>query len=68
MINKESVINTSTGDLLRFGYEDFENDGSFDSGTESIRTDQPEPCYRKDKPDDNGKWHRWNGSTWGLVS
>ena len=57
------VIEVSTGNLLRFGYTDFENDGSYNSSTESLRTDVPHP----------GKifgdsmytvFHRWNGSEW----
>ena len=66
-MNKECVINTSTGDLLRFGNCNFANDGASDGGNESIRTDQPKPCYRKDKPNNDGKWYRWNGSSWDLV-
>ncbi len=33
------VIETATGDLIRKGFTDFENDGSFDSGTETYKTD-----------------------------
>jgi len=36
-----AVIETSTGDLLRAGYSDFENDGSFNAGTETFLSDIP---------------------------
>lgn len=35
----EGVIETATGDLLRYGNVDFATDGAFNPGTESVRTD-----------------------------
>ena len=63
------VINTVSGDLLRCGFCDFENDGSFDSGTETQRTDVPFPAYTESDPKvATGEFHRWNGSAWVLVT
>lgn len=60
------VYETSSGDLLRCGYCDFSDDGSFDSGTETQRTDVPFPGkVRGDTEED--KMHRWNGSSWVEV-
>lgn len=61
------VIETSTGDLLRAGYSDFENDGSFNSETESYRTDVPEDAVEKD-PYKLNQYSRWNGSAWETVN
>ena len=61
------VIETSSGDLLRAGYCDFENDGSFDSGSETIRSDAPEPAKVRGDSDES-QMHRWNGSAWVLVA
>ena len=61
------VIETSTGDLLRAGFSDFENDGSFDGGTETFRTDVPFPAkIRGDQ--DNSVMQRWTGSEWIEVA
>jgi len=60
------VIEIATGDLLRGGFCDFENDGSFDSGTESYKTDIPHPCFVRGQ-EDEAQMHRWNGSAWVLV-
>ena len=61
------VIETSTGDLLRAGYCDFVNDGSFNSGTETQRTDAPHPA--KARGDERyANMHRWNGSAWIEVT
>ena len=64
---KNGVIITSTGDLLRAGFSDFQNDGTFDSGTESYRTDVPMGAKTKGNPD-NADFHRWNGSAWVLIT
>ena len=60
------VIETSTGNLLRAGFCDFENDGTFDSGTETYKTGVV--CPSKIKKDfDSGKntdYHHWSGSEW----
>jgi hypothetical protein len=61
------VIETSSGDLLRAGYCDFTGDGSFDSGTETERTDCPHPAMTKGDPDETNM-HRWNGSIWTEVA
>lgn len=67
-------LETSSGDLLRWGNCDFENDGSFDSDTESYRTDVPEDAVSRrtaaqieEKPDDTIEYHSWSGSEWELV-
>jgi len=62
------VIETSTGDLLRKGYCDFENDGSFDSGSESYRTDVPEGAHVRRDTNESAQYDRWNGSTWEKVN
>jgi hypothetical protein len=62
------VIETATGDLLRAGYTDFSADGSFDSGTESYRTDVPLNAATKNSPNDDGTWSRWDGSDWISAS
>ncbi len=36
-----AVIDTATGNLLRAGYSDFENDGSFDPATETVVVTDP---------------------------
>jgi len=57
------VIETATGDLLKAGYCDFENDGSFDSATQTQRTDVPSPAKCRG-PEEEEKMHRWNGTVW----
>ncbi len=61
------VYETSSGDLLRAGYSDFPNDGAFNAGTETYRTDVPFPSKIKGDEDESNM-HRWNGSTWVEVS
>jgi len=61
------IIDTATGDLLRAGFCDFINDGSFDSGNETGRSDSPFPAKIKGAPR-NDKFHRWNGSAWVEIS
>jgi len=60
------VIETATGDLLRMGYCDFENDGSFDAGTQTYKTDIPEGSVRKKK--NGGDYTNWNGSAYVTIS
>ena len=55
------VIETSTGDLLRWGYCDFLNDGSFDGATETHKTDVPEGSVARKA---NISFTNWNGSAW----
>lgn len=61
------VIETATGDLLRFGNSDFENDGSFDAGTETYRTDVPAGAKVRCAEDETNMT-RWNGSAWVEVA
>lgn len=44
------VIQISTGYLLRYGYTDFENDGSFDPSTEEQIPNCPNPAYCLNDP------------------
>ncbi len=63
---QNGVIETATGDLLRAGFSDFLNDGSFNAGTESYRTDVPFPGKVRYGGDAN--MHRWSGSEWVEVT
>ncbi len=65
MPQHNGVIETSSGDLLRCGYADHENDGSFDAGTETQRTDCPQPGKTRGEAGQT-QMHRWTG-TWDLV-
>lgn len=66
MATMNGVIITATGDLDRCGYCDFENDGSFDSGTETIKTDIPNNLSVKHGA--TFPFHRWDGSAWVEVT
>jgi len=62
-----AVIETNTGNLLRQGFCDFENDGSFNSGTETYMVNIPRDliCIGTE----NETQHScWNGSAWVLVT
>lgn len=61
------VIETATGDLLRSGYCDFTNDGAFNGGTETERTDVPHPAKTRGDADETNM-DRWNGSAWVEVA
>lgn len=65
-MNMNGVIETATGDLIRKGKTDFENDGSFDPNTETFVADIPSTLmvkrYNKEE------FHRWNGASWTLKS
>lgn len=37
----QCVVETSSGDLLRYGREDFANSGGFDAAIETVRFDVP---------------------------
>lgn len=64
-----SVIETSSGDLLRAGYEDFINSVGYDSGTESFRTDLPAELQGLTRgARGNANKLRWNGSAWVEVT
>ena len=61
------VHETATGDLLRAGFCDFLNDGSFDAATETYRTDVPEPAKVRYHTG-LATMHRWNGSAWVEIT
>jgi len=58
------VVDKTTKKLKRYGNCDFENDGSFNSGTEEI-VDLPNDGFFIDKthPDMDEQDYYWNGST-----
>ena len=60
------VIDTATGDLLRAGYCDFTNDGSFDVGAETVLLSVPFPPKVIGDPHET-QMHRWDGAAWILV-
>jgi len=60
------VIETATGDLIRKGFSDFENDGTFNSGTETYKTDIPDAALIKKVY--GGDFTRWNGSNYVTIS
>ena len=60
------VIETSSGDLLRCGHCVFDDDGSFDGGTETERTDAPFPGKTRGDAGET-QMSRWNGSAWVEV-
>lgn len=67
-MNTNAVIETSSGDLLRGGACDFENDGQFDSGTESYRTDVPVEFIGKYRGNaSQSQMARWSGLVWIQV-
>lgn len=59
------VIETATGNLLRTGYTDFENDGSFNADTESYRTDVPWDAQIKSL--EYRAFSRWTGTEWVSI-
>jgi len=63
---KNGVIETSTGNLKRSGFCNFLNDGSFDSGSETIRTDISLDSKVFDGEEES-QYSRWNGSDWVLI-
>ena len=67
-MTRNGVIETNSGDLLRWGYDaDFVNDGSFNTATETQRTDIPDSPLIRKTPTSTG-WHSWNGTAWVVVS
>ena len=60
------VIEIATGDLLRAGYCDFDDD-AFLPILQSIRTDVPEVPQRRGDPFLT-TMHRWDGSAWINVA
>lgn len=67
MIAFSGVIETATGELLRAGYCDFSADGSFDGGTEAIRTDVPYPPKVR-REGVAGNMDKWDGAAWVEVA
>jgi len=57
-MNRCGGFDKITGDLLRYGYCDFETDGSFDPATEEIRTDVPEGAIAKGTEGES-QWTRY---------
>jgi len=71
MADYNGVIDRATGDLLRSGFTDFSDDGSFQSGTETYMTRIPFPGNVKDpdiKTRLSSMMHRYNGSAWIKVA
>ena len=61
------VIETATGDLLRAGYCDFENDGSFNPATETLRIDVPDPAKVRGNIY-HATMYRLDGAAWVEVA
>ncbi len=58
------VIETATGKVMRAGFGvDFINDGAFDAGSETQRTDAPYPCKVKGR-NDTTNTTKWDGADW----
>lgn len=66
MGTKKGVIKKLNGDLLRSGFSDFLNDGSFDSVNESFRVDVPLNSKVLGQ-EDQTQHSRWTGTEWILV-
>jgi hypothetical protein len=47
-LSMQGVIDRATGDLVRFGFCDFANDGRFDPKTEELRRDLPDQRFGRD--------------------
>lgn len=60
------IIEKISGDLLRAGFSDFKNDGSFDVVIELYRTDVPDNPIIK-RPGE-GSFHRWTGGNWSVIT
>jgi hypothetical protein len=60
----EGVYENATGDLIRWGDTDWASQPEFDAPNETVRTDIPLPPKVRFAPTQDGKMHRWNGSTW----
>ena len=56
------IYETSSGDLLRAGFSALTAGGG-----ETLRTDVPHPAKRRYAANET-QMHRWNGSTWVLVT
>ena len=65
---QSGIIKTSSGNLLRSGSNiDFENDGSFDSLTETYKTDVPFLNKVEGDTEETMVTH-WTGSVWDEVA
>jgi hypothetical protein len=62
MAQFRAVIETATNDVLRMGYCDFENDGTFDAGTETQVDVEPPLTFPG-----HGEVLRWNGTALVVV-
>ncbi len=62
MAQFRAVIETATSDVLRMGYVDFENDGTFDFSTETQVDADPPLAFPG-----NGEVLRWNGTALVVV-
>ncbi len=60
---QNGVTRTADGRLLRAGFADFENDGSFDGATETHHTDVPYPAKVEDDEDET-LVTIWTGTAW----
>lgn len=67
MATFNTVIETVTGDAIKAGYCDFENDGSFDAANWDMRSDGPRDAKLKGDPSQS-QMDRWNGAAWVLVA
>lgn len=67
MATQNGVIETATGDLLRAAAKPygFANDGSFNAGIETVRTDVPVPAEIRGGA--SSTHDRWAGSEWTKV-
>jgi hypothetical protein len=63
-----AVIDRRTGEVLRFGYCDFERDGAFDATREVCRYDERAPSLqRRGDPWSNGQVSIWKDERWVSV-
>lgn len=68
-MTQNGVVETATGDLLRAGFCNFKDDGSFDAASETYRTDVPFPAKTKGS-EDHSDMHRSagpDGTAWTEV-
>ncbi len=69
-LTQNGVTETATGDLIRAGFSDFLNDGSFDGATQTYRTDVPVPAKVRGGEDET-MMHRSagaDGTLWTEVA
>lgn len=64
-----AVVDRRTGEVLRFGYCDFERDGGFDGEREACRYDESAPrLSRRGNPFCQGSVSYWSNERWVTVS